>query len=520
MRPLSLIVMLGLGLCIMVGAGSFAEPPKGRGILKAALQTNPPTLDPHLSTTTATRQVAVHVFETLVTYGENYEIIPQLASSWEVDDEGLVYIFHLRPGVRFHNGKVLTADDVVASIDRFRKYSVDKARLAAIQEVSAVDHLTVVIRLEKPVLLLTHLAIPTVFLAIFPAEIITDRASEVRGEDLIGTGPYRIAEWTPDVRLRLVRFEEYTPDTRFDGIAGLGGYRTAYFDEVWFIPVVEPAARLAGLLTGEFDYAEELPITAYAQLVRNPNVQPIIVKPRWGLLLELNQSEPPMDNVLFRRAVVAALDMEAILQAVTFGNPDFYRLQPSFFFPEQKVWHNDAGSNIYNRRDLAEVRRLLNAAGYNFEPVIYLSNRDYDWMYKCTLAVASQLQQAGINVQVEFMDWPSQIARALTQKGWHINQTGWSPRLDPIQLAGSLRCGSPSAYMYCNPEVDALLDELSLVRPLEERQELYRRLQQLVWDDVAVIRIGDIFTLEGVSARLQGYSPWNVIPRFWNCWKE
>lgn len=227
-----------------------------------------------------------------------------------------------------------------------------------------------------------------------------------------------------------------------------------------------------------------------------------------------------MDNVYFRRALVAALNMEDVLRAVTFGNPEFYRLQPSFFFPEQSVWHNDAGASIYNHKDLDEVRRLLDQAGYNYEPIIFLSNRDYDWMYKCTLAVASQLQQAGINVVVEFSDWPSQIQRALTQKGWHINQTGWSPRLDPIQLYNSLKCGVPYAYMYCNPRVDELLEKLSRDRPVEERQALYRELQQIVWEDVAVIRIGDFFTLEGTTAKLQGYTPFYVTPRFWNCWKE
>lgn len=507
-------------ILVLVTLSGVAQQPRPGGVLKAAMQTNPPTLDAHLSTTTATRQIAVHVFETLVVFNEDYDIIPQLASHWEVSTDGLVYTFYLRPDVTFHNGKALTADDVVASLTRFKQYSVDRARLAAVEDITALDTLTVQIRLSRPVLLLTQLALPGTFLAIYPAEIIKDRSAEVRGDELVGTGPYRLLEWKPDVYVRLGRFLGYAQDARFSGPTGLGGRRTAIFDEIQFIPVLESATRLAGLLTGEFDYAEELPLTAYTTVARNPQLRAYIVRPRWALLLELNQSEPPMDNVLFRRAIVAALDMEAVLRAVTFGNPDFYRLQPSFFFPEQRIWHNDAGSELYNRRDLGEVRRLLDAAGYNFEPIIYLANRDYDWMYKCTLAVASQLQQAGINVQVEFSDWPSQIARALTQKGWHINQTGWSPRFDPIQLATSLRCGSPSAYMYCNPEVDKLLDRLAQVLPLEERQRTYRELQQLVWEDVAVIRIGDIFVFEGTTARLQGYSPWNVIPRFWNSWKE
>lgn len=517
MRWLSKLVILWL--IVVAGMLAIAEQPRFGGILKAAMQTNPPTLDPHLSTTTATRQIAVYIFETLVTYDADYNIIPQLALSWEVSSDGLEYIFHLRQGVKFHNGKILTADDVVASLRRYQAYAPGK-RLANVVDISAVDELTVKFTLKQPQDLILELANPAIFAAILPAEIIKDRATDVRGEELIGTGPYRFAEWKPDVYVRLVRFDEYVPDTRFEGPTGLGGRRTAYFDEIQFIPVTSPAARLAGLLTGEFDYAEELPITSYQQLLNSPGVIARVLKPRWSIVLELNQGEPPMDNVLFRRALVAALDMEAVLRAVTFGNPEFYRLNPSFFFPEQVAWYNDAGAEFYNKPNLDEVRRLLKEAGYNFEPIIFLSNRDYDWMYKCTLAVASQLQQAGINVVVEFSDWPSQIARALTLKGWHINQTGWSPRLDPTALGPSLRCGSPSAYNYCNPEVDKLLDELSKPLPLEEKQRLTRELQQLVWEDVGVIKIGDFFSLEGLSAKVKGYRSWTVIPLFWDCWKE
>ncbi len=517
MRRRAVVVALGL-VCLSL----FAVAQQGRsgGILRAAMQTNPPTLDVHLSTNVVVRQVAPYIFETLVVFGEDYDIIPQLAESWEISSDGLVYTFHLRAGVLFHNGKTLVAEDVVASLERYIAYSPGGGRFAVVDSVKAVDPLTVEIRVKEPTLLLVTLAIPDPYLAIYPAEIVRDRQGEIRGQELVGTGPYRFAEWRPDVYVRVVKFPEYVADERFVGPSGLGGRRTAYFDEIQFIPVLEQAARLAGLLTGEFDYAESLPITAYDQLVRHSDVVPNVLKPRWALLLELNQSEPPMDNVLFRRALIAALDMEDVLRAVTFGNPAFYRTQPGFFFPEQTVWHSDAGAEAYNKRNLVEARRLLAEAGYNFEPVIFLSNRDYDWMYKCTLAVASQLQQAGINVVIEFSDWPSQIQRALTQKGWHINQTGWSPRLDPIQLTTSLKCGAPYAYMYCNPDVDRLLEDLARDRPVEERQQIFYELQRIIWEDVAVLRIGDFFTLEGTSARLQGYAPWYVIPRFWDCWKE
>jgi peptide/nickel transport system substrate-binding protein len=489
------------------------------GAIVAAMTTNPPTLDPMLSTTTASRQVALYIFESLLTFDEEYAVIPQLTASWTIDSSGLVYTFKLRSGVKFHDGQTLAAADVKASFERYVKSAPGAAgRFAAVQSVTVVDNLTLRFQLANRFPFPANLAMPTPLFAVLPKTIIDKYGEkEIRGQDLVGTGPYKFGEWRPDVAVRLAKFADYRPDTRFPGPSGFGGRRIACADHIGLIPVTEAGSRVAGLLTGAYDFAEAVPITSVPQLEAHKDINVEIVKPKWGILVELNHAEAPMNKLAFRKALVAALNMGQIMSATAFGNrPEYVRLSPSIFFPEQKTWYTTAGSGPYNKPDLDQVKRLLAEADYKNEPIVYLTNQNFDWMYKASLAMASQWQRAGINIKIEMMDWPSQIQKAQSLRGWHINQTGWSPRFDPSQAILSLRCGSRSAYNYCNQDMDRLLDQVNTDLPLKERQAVWAAIQQMVWDDVAIIRIGDYFEPEAIRTSLKGYRPYHVIPRFWN----
>jgi len=513
-----LVVLAVLGVALWCSA-----PPAqaGASVFRAALTTNPPTLDPYMSSSTVTRQIAIYLFETLVTFGENYELIPQLAESWDVSKDRLTYTFKLRKGVKFHNGKTLTAEDVKASFLRYKDSPHTGGRFKAVTSVDVLDEGTLRFVLGQNITFLVNLAMPIPFFGVTPKDIAEKYGkNEIRGADLVGTGPYKLLEWKSDVHVALGRFADYVPDARFKDATGFGGKRTAVMDEVRLMPAPEAASRMAGLETGEFDYAEALPVNAYDRLKANPAITPHVIKPKWAVLMELNHAEPPMNNVKFKQALVAALDMDEVMKAVTAGKKEFYRTQPSVFFPEQKVFYSEAGAQVYNKKDLAKVQRLLKEVGYSNQPIVYLANRDFDWMYKCALSVSQQWQAAGVNAKLEFYDWPSQIEKAKTLKGWHINQTGWSPRFDPSQLASSLRSGQIGAYNYKNPEMDKLLDAVNLGAPTEERQEVWNKIQQLIWDDVAVIRVGDYFELEATRANVKGYTPFYVTPRFWNVRKE
>lgn len=512
------IQLLSAAVALLLGT---ALAQSSDDVLRAAMTTNPATMDAHLSTNTAVRQVAIYLHETLVTFDENYEVIAQLAEDWEVSEDRQTYTFTLRPGLTFHDGSELDAGDVKASVERYIEASQGGSRFGDLESIAVVDPLTVRFNLTSASPLLVNLAQPSPFLAIYPQEVIDEYGNEdIPPEAMVGLGPYRLEEWSPDVHTRLVRFEDYEPDERYETSTGFGGRRIAEFQEVRLIPVPEAASRVAGMETGEFDFIESVPITSVQRLEQTEGVDVAVLKPKWAIVAELNQGEAPMDDVRFRQALVKALDMEEVLRAASFAMEDFYRAQPSIFFPEQTAWYTEAGSEIYNQQDLDEARRLLDEVGYNQEPIIYLANRDFDWMYKAALAASAQWQQVGINVQLEFMDWPSQIERATSLEGWHINQSGWSPRFDPTQTFSSLSCASVGSYNYCNPEMEELLGQVNQGLPQDERFAAWEGIQELVWEDVAIIRYGDFHEAEALGTDLVGYRPFYVTPRFWNVTRE
>lgn len=512
------IPALLLALLLALGLPAFAQ--NQPNVLRAAMQTNPPTLDVMTTTAFATRQTTFYFLESLITYDEEFNIIPMLAESWEISDDRRAYTFHLREGVNFHNGDQMTAEDVTASLERFIQVSPRKARFLNIEEIEIVDDYTITIHLKEPeAAFLPALASPLSYPAVMPKEIVEGKdVGELSASDLIGTGPYMLAEWQPDQYVRLAKFDDYTPDTSRP-MSGLGGHKVAHFDEILLVPVTEPGARVAGLLSGEYDYAEALPTTQYAQLDANPEVETYITRPGVWYVLEFNHANEWSSNLKFRQAIQAALDMEAVALAMTTGQRKFFRLQPSLFFNEQSTWWNEAGAEYYNQHDLERARQLLEESGYDGETITLLTNRDYDAMYRAVLTVANQLEKnLGMNVEVQVLDWPGQRAFENNETGWHITPTFYSLRFDPSDFESSFHSSAQRKF-YNNPQMDQYLQQGAASTDPAERLEGYKLVQQTFYEDVTALKLADVFSLEAVRNDVAGYQTW-YTPRFWNVERE
>src|SRR3972149_11817248 len=235
--------------CVLVLGLAFAayaqEPPKAGGVLKAAMIGEPPSLDLHWTTAVIVQQITWHVYETLYTYDKSFSPIPMLAEGHTITDAGRRYTITLRKGVKFHNGKEMTAADVVPSLQRWGKMSsAGKALWKTVEAVEAKDAHTVVIPLKEPSgSLLFALGRPNNGAAIYPKEVMA-AAGEGQIKEFIGTGPYRFVEHKPDRHIKLARFKDYA--ARSEAPDGYGGKRTAYADEILFMPVPDGSLRLAG----------------------------------------------------------------------------------------------------------------------------------------------------------------------------------------------------------------------------------------------------------------------------------
>ncbi|MDB5376568.1 MAG: di/peptide transporter substrate-binding protein, partial [Rubritepida sp.] len=355
-------------------AAPFTCPARG-GDIVFGQEANVNSLDQMTSNTISTRNIAMNVFETLMTRDENNNPILELAESMVAAPDGMTYTFRLRSGVTFHNGKALTSADVAASFNRYNRIGLQRSTLDNVAGWDTPDPMTFVIRMKQaqPTFLeaLSSFSVPIV---IIPSELENDERQQLR---TIGTGPFRLMEFVPGSHARLGRYDGYSPNTAFEQRTGFGGYRVACVDTVTFRIVTEASARVAGLETGALQGVEDVPTRSLEGLRRNSAITVLPLQNWWIQIALPNTSIPPTNNLAFRRAVQAALGAEDIMDAATDSN---FRLNVGFQFPNQATY-TDAGRETYNINNPARARALLREANYRNEPIVILTNRDYPPIY-------------------------------------------------------------------------------------------------------------------------------------------
>jgi peptide/nickel transport system substrate-binding protein len=487
-----------------------AAAAKEKNELKVALSVAPPTLDLHKTTAVATQQVSWHIFEFLVTLDQDYKVVPMLAETIEVSEDGKTITLPLRRQIKFHNGKTLTASDVVASLNRWKELSSIGRSALANATVSAKDSETVQIKLPQPSsAVLPALAYPQQGAAIMPEEVIA-AAGEDGVKEYIGTGPFQFADWKQDQYIHLKKFADYQPVPQPP--SGLAGKREALVDDLYFIPVPDAATRVAGVQSGEYDFADEIPFDNYDMLKGDPNLVTEITKPRRYNGLVFNAKSRLFSDVKMRQAVNAALDLDSIMMAAT-GNPDFYRLDPGLVYREQ-AWYVDSGKEQFNQKNPEKAKQLLREAGYNGEPITILGTRDYDFLYKTALLVMDQLEKAGIKVNLEIYDWPTLVSKRSDEKAWDIFFTFFSVFTDPTQTF-YLDSRNQWPGWYSNPQMDQLLDEMRATLDFEAEKKLFEQVQELYWQEVPVIKLGDMHGLVAHRKYVKGFAFFMDL-HFWN----
>ena len=491
MTPTSLAFAAALVLAL-VPAASAQDTPRMGGVLKVASIGEPPTLDIPMSTAVLVYEIMWHVNESLFTYDKGFNPAPLLAESHAVTDKGLRHTIALRKGVKFHNGKEMTSADVVPSLRRWgRVASIGRSLWKYVESVDAKDPYTVVISLKQPSASFIY-GLSEPHAAVYPKESI-EAAGEGQLKEFIGTGPDYSARAEPP--------------------SGFGGKRTAWLDEILFLTVPDTAVRLAGVETGEYHHAMFVKQDSYDRVKALPSLEARIVKPRGWAVAVLNHKAGPMMQKKLRQAVQAALDMEPIM-AGGFGSREFYRLDPGLFFPEQP-WHSTAASKLYNQHDKDKARRLLKEAGYAGQPLRWVTTREYEFMYKNALVAKQQLEEVGIVVDLQVVDWATLNHRTEKPELWEIFSTGFVFSADPANHV-AFRCTFQG--WWCNEEKERLLGELQVEMDLKKRKAIVDRLQTVFYEEVGSVKLGDYFTLDVARRDLRG--EFRTAPRlyFWNSW--
>ena len=504
-------------LVALAAAERAGAAPKKGGDVVFAQEAQVAGLDMHFSSAISTRNIAMHLYECLLTRDESNAPIAELAERWTVSPDGVTYTFPLRKGVLFHNGKEMTSADVLASFQRYEKVGVDRKILEPVASISAPEKYTFQIKLKRPVpTFIEDLSSFGVPIVIMPAEETAKPGGKT--EPYIGTGPFQFVEWVPDSHVKLKRFDRYKVNEAYPDRTGFGGRKIAYFDTVTFRIVTEGGARVAGLEKGEFHAVEDVPTKAAQRLRGNAAIVLYPLERFWIHIAIPNHSKPPTDNLLVRRAIQVGLNMEEIMEAATDGA---YKLQAGYQYPGNP-YYTDAGKERYDVRDKEQAKRLLREAGYKGEVVVLITNTDYQSMYNASLVMAEQLKALGMNAKIEVSDWPTVRKKREDEKyPWNTYFTGFGTG-PAVGASAAIRDLIPPITLQYTPGdplfVQAYEDMVN--KPtLEERKAAFARAQARIYEQVHAIKFGDLTKVQAARSQVKGFKPYR-IPRLWGVWFE
>lgn len=472
-----------------LAATSFATAQTYGGELHIALHRDPARLEPHISQGATSTSVQGNIYDTLIQYDETGAIVPALATSWTIEDE-LIYTFHLREGVSFHNGQSFTAADVIASFDRIANPETGATSLTTVTSMAsyeAVDPYTVRIVLHTPNAVFLHeLASSTSYILseddIASGFDFTNQAN--------GTGPFTLESWEPNGRYVLARNPNYW-------IEGL-----PYLDRVVMNPIIDDRARVAALQSGEVHLAE------YVPWQYTPMLESEFTVLRYSdafNLLRLHHSEGPTANKLVRQALNYIVDRdEALLLA--FGGEGTVITGP--LQPQGSPYYYEDLEGYYTT-DHERARELLAQAGYASPadvPVIELTSGVIAVHSETAEVVRAQLERFGLRVQ-----WKSvESVRTFRVTGeYQIMMDGLSMTWpDPDYLRAyfhSAGTGHATGSTMHNPELDALLERGVSITNEAERQEIYRQAEEIILDEAPWIFLYWRSNAYAVDDALQGF---------------
>ncbi len=469
-------VLFLLGTACLVALATFPAESRG-GRLTFALGGGPDTLDPQRTSATLAFQVMKSLYDTLVEPDDHGVLVAGLAESWAMSPDGKQWTFKLKRGVRFHNGKTLDAQDVVATFSRIldpKTASPKRPDYSAIDRVEAVEPLTVRFTLKQafaPFLA----ALGQGWGAILPGNAIAS------GNDFskapIGTGPFKIEEWSRDSFLRLGKFDGYF-------IKG-----EPMLDGVTFRFVPETPVKTAGLLTGEFDVVDGVDPLDVPRLQKDPRVTMIPRTNATVNVVAINNARKPYTDVRVRRALWYAIDRKTVLKTA-YGAGS---IPVAEFMDVLSPYYVDLGDPY--PYDPAKAKQLLAEAGVGsgFTTDLALP-QPYATHIKAGEHVQAMLAQVGIQAKIRVVEFGFWLSRIFTgAHDYDLTIIGHTGKLDPDgRLTGY---GDPAVrtnYVnYDNPHLVALIDAGRFTLRPDLRKRTYAEALRLMTQDAMMVFLGE-----------------------------
>ncbi|MEC8016558.1 MAG: ABC transporter substrate-binding protein [Pseudomonadota bacterium] len=473
MTRLPFLFAASSALAILAGAAS------ARDTVTVALQLEPPHLDPTSAAAGAIDQVLYsNVFEGLTRFMGDGSVVPGLAESWEISEDGLTYTFRLQDGVTFHDGTSMDAEDVKFSLDRARaedSTNAQKALFADIASVDVVDPLTVQITLSQPNgNLLFNLAWGDAVI-VAPESIDTIKTAPV------GTGAFTFTNWVQGDRIDLARNPDYW------GEAPALSAATFKF-------ISDPTAAFAAMMAEDVDAFSGFPAPEnLPQFEADPRFQVLVGSTEGETILSINNKQAPFDNPKVRAAVSHAIDRQAIIDGAMFG---YGTPIGTHFAPHNPAYVDLTGTSAH---DPEKARALLAEAGLadGFTTTLHLPPPSY--ARRGGEIIAAQLAEVGITAEIINVEWAQWLETVFRGKNFGLSIVSHT---EPMDIGIYAR---PDYYFqYDNAAFQDLMAELTGTTDPDARTKMLQQAQEIIANDYVNGFLFQLASLSVAKADLQG----------------
>jgi peptide/nickel transport system substrate-binding protein len=454
------LILSGMILGVMFSSEAAAQKPVYGGTLTIALAAEPSGLDPTTNPSAAIKRVVhYNLLESLLKVDRNGGVVPALAKTYTVSKDGKEYAFTLHPGIRFHDGKPCTAEDVKYSFERLLDHKTAapyRMYYESIESIQVVDPLTVRFKMKK---------VDSNFLfnvARGDAVIVSRQGIDKLKSAPIGTGPFKLAEWKRGDSVTMVR----NPDYYRKGIP--------YLDGVVFKFIPDPSAQLAALRAGDVDViAYDLAPENAPALEKDPRFKVLRGNTTTDVIMAMNHSRKPFNDLKVRQAITLAVDRRAVIQGAVagYGTPIGSHMDPT-----NPYYVDLSGLYPYNPE---KARQLLAEAGYphGFEAVLKLP-APYAYARRSGEIIADQLSRVGIQLNLEVIQMGQWVDRVFKNADYDLTIIGHAEPFD-IEIYGR-----PNYYFrYDNPKFREIMKKAEGEMEVKARKKIYEQAQRMLADD-------------------------------------
>lgn len=453
-------VIFALGVPGLFSSVALAQNPVYGGTLTIALSAEPPGLDPTTGpSATIKRVVHYNLLEGLFKVDRSGRVVPALAKSFQVSKDGREYTFRLHKGIQFHDGKPWTSADVKYTFERLldpKTAAVNRKYYEGIESIQTVDSLTVKMKMKR------YDSTFLFNLARADAVIVSQSGAARLKSHPIGTGPFQFAEWRRGDSISLVKNPNYHDK------------RLPYLNKVVFRFIPDPSAQLAALRAGDVDVIpydlspENVPL-----LEKDARFKVLKGNTTTDVILAINNSRKPLNDVRVRRAICYAIDRKAVIQGAVagYGTPIGSHMDPT------NPYYTDL-TGLYPY-DPGKAKKLLTEAGYprGFGAVLKLP-APYAYARRSGEIIADQLSKVGIKLLIEVIQWGQWIDRIYKNAEYDLTVIGHAEPFD-IEIYSR-----PNYYFrYNNKKFQELMKKAKEEMNERARKKIYTEAQRMIAED-------------------------------------